>query len=263
MRAGTAIWRVRPWMVSGSLSTHLGSCYCERMRGLFLMIVLILVGCAPAMKLIPTPVMYQDAEADHFALTALEDRSAVVSVFYATDRNPVETDDPEKRYGNQRGMVLRLGMAEVQLGEEDTSWDDLRVMAAAGQQPPLRIAGLEEMGPLWTTIPDRDREVVVSGWDLARRDDPRRQGAYAFARAVNEKLARSKVKDITIFVSGINVDFARPVKLTAEFAHYMGRDGVFIAYCWPAAGSIFAYNRDTETLPLTTRNLRELLFPFR
>ena len=58
------------------------------MRGLFLMIVLILVGCAPAMKLIPAPVMYQDAEANHFALTSLEDRSAVVSVFYAVTGNP-------------------------------------------------------------------------------------------------------------------------------------------------------------------------------
>ena len=125
----------------------------------------------------------------------------------------------------------------MRIGDEDTTWDDLRAMAAAGKQPPLRIGSVEEIGPLWTTIPGRDREAILAGWDPALRDDPQRRGAYEFARAVNEKLARSKVKDITIFVSGINVGFARPVKLTAEFAHYMGRDGVFMPTrpCWVEA----------------------------
>ena len=61
-------------------------------------------------------------------------------------------------------------------------------------------------------------------------------------------------------VPGINTPFARPVKLSAGLYHYMGRDSVFIAYCWPASGKLFAYARDSETVGLTIRNLRELLF---
>ena len=85
--------------------------YAPFVRVVSLALALTLVGCTSEMKLIPTPVVYQDADRDHFALTSSADRGTSVSIFYATDRNPVETDDPEERYGNQRGMVLRLGTA--------------------------------------------------------------------------------------------------------------------------------------------------------
>jgi len=115
------------------------------------------------------------------------------------------------------------------------------------------------MGPLWTTVPDRDVEAINAGWDPARRSDPERQAAYSFVRSINEQLARSSSGDIVVYVPGINTDFARPVVMASALARYMGQDRVVVAYCWPSTGNIFDYGVDTETVALTVRNLRDLL----
>jgi esterase/lipase superfamily enzyme len=209
--------------------------------------------------MMPTPIVYDREGLDAFASTPPEDRTASLTVFYATDRNQTGVADPEKAYGNQRGIVLRLGTARVAMGDEGTSWDDLNAMTLAGKPPALRIADVNEIGPLWTTVPDRDADAVLAGWDPARRDDAERQPAYTFVRQIDAQLARSRGRDIVVLVPGINTDFARPVKMASALAHYMGRDSVFLAYCWPATGSFMDYNRDTETVALTVRNLRDLL----
>ncbi len=217
----------------------------------------LLFGCQTA--LMPTPVVYDADGLDAFAATPPEDRMSEITIFYATDRNQTDAQDPAKSYGNQRGIVLRLGTARVQMGDASTSWDELEAKTLQGKRAALRITDVDEIGPLWTTVPDRDADAVLVGWDPKRRDDAERQPAYAFVRDIDEKLARSRTGDIVVYVPGINTDFSRPVMTASSLAHYMGRDTVFIAYCWPASGNVLDYGRDTETVALTVRNLRDLL----
>ena len=45
----------------------------------------------------------------------------------------------------------------------------------------------------------------------------------------------------------------------SELWHFLGYDGVFIAYSWPSTPSIFAYLKDTDTSQGYSRNFRLLL----
>ncbi len=76
---------------------------------------------------------------------------------------------------------------------------------------------------------------------------------------INKKLAMSRKKDIYIYVHGYNTVFEDPLLVAAELWHYMGYDGVFIAYSWPATPRGLAYLADMDTARLTSRNLRILL----
>ena len=83
--------------------------------------------------------------------------------------------------------------------------------------------------------------------------------AARFAMAVNAKLATSTRKDIYIYIHGYKVTFDNPVLVATELWHFLGYDGVFIAYAWPATPSRWAYLRDIETAAGFARNLRIFL----
>ena len=89
-------------------------------------------------------------------------------------------------------------------------------------------------------------------------EDPR-QPARRFADSVNAKLAVSKRKHVFVYVHGYKVTFENPVLVATELWHYLGYDGVFIAYAWPSTPSKWAYLKDTETAAGYARNLRIFL----
>ena len=80
--------------------------------------------------------------------------------------------------------------------------------------------------------------------------------AAQFAKAVNLKLATSSRKHVFIYLHGYKVTFENPVLVATELWHYLGYDGVFIAYAWPATPSRWAYLKDAETAGGYARNLR-------
>ena len=79
------------------------------------------------------------------------------------------------------------------------------------------------------------------------------------AEAINAQLARSKQKDVYIYVHGYKVVYENPVLVSAELWHFLGYDGVFIAYSWPSTPSKFAYIKDSDTSGGFARNLRLLI----
>ena len=78
----------------------------------------------------------------------------------------------------------------------------------------------------------------------------------AFAQVINEKLAGSHQQDIFVYVHGYKTVFERPLEVATELWHYLGYDGVFIAYAWPATPNRLAYFKDAETAELSGNNLR-------
>ena len=79
-------------------------------------------------------------------------------------------------------------------------------------------------------------------------------------KSINDKLKKSQKKDIYIYVPGYRVGFEDPVMIAAQLWHYIGYDGVFIAYSWPTTPKrLLAYVSDLENATNTIRKFRILL----
>ena len=201
-----------------------------------------------------TPAVFQGGEIDPFAKMTEADESASFEIFYATDRMPAGERDRERFYLDRRGQILRLGRADLRIGDEDANWDELSeqiLLEGKAKRPNVELVDAEEFGLMESSVPYFAPEY---GTDEARLP------ARRFAAEVNEKLQRSERKHIYVYVHGIRVNFENPLLITGELWQYLGRDGVFIAYSWPSTSkSWLAYFADLETAASTVRNLRLFL----
>ena len=95
-----------------------------QLPGLFLLASL--VGCVSApvdqIELMPAPDVYGDGLLNPLPKTNPFDRIPYDGILFATDRSPATEEDPEKYYRNDRGQVLRLGLAEIQFGKKEFTW---------------------------------------------------------------------------------------------------------------------------------------------
>jgi esterase/lipase superfamily enzyme len=60
-------------------------------------------------------------------------------------------------------------------------------------------------------------------------------------------------------VHGYRVVFENPLLVSTELWHFLGYEGVFVAYAWPSTPSRYAYIRDNDTSEGYARNLRLLI----
>jgi esterase/lipase superfamily enzyme len=223
-----------------------------------LSVAALLVGCsgvAPLeIDLMPAPDVY---DADGF--NPLSDAAPITDlpfagILYATDREPAGPGELERFYRNAVGKYLRLGAATIELGEEGMTWEEARrlsLLKNRTEKYPIKVTDVVEYGPL-------DLSAVPFVEPSALGEDPR-QAARLFADSVNAKLAVSKQKHVFVYVHGYRVTFENPVLVATELWHYLGYDGVFIAYAWPSTPSRWAYLKDTETAAGYARNLRIFL----
>ncbi|MHC4140780.1 MAG: alpha/beta hydrolase [Planctomycetota bacterium] len=188
--------------------------------------------------MMPTPVVYWSDEIDPFVSMPAEDQSTTVKIFYVTDRKAAGDMD-DRRYTNGRGKSLRLGEATVRIGSKHMTWEDLHAASNSSQRRrtiPIVLTNASEYG------------------SLAESD-----GEHAFAEAVNRQLARSRHKDINIYLHGANVNFERPCLVSAELFHFLSRDGVMVAFAWPSRQSVTRYFADVREAGRSAPNLTELL----
>lgn len=205
-------------------------------------------------ELMPSPDVFDDGVIDPFAATESIMDLPYEGILYATDRLPAGDSDESLFYRNERGDFLRLGIARVELADVDISWEEARRISLAknrSKKYPIRVSGIQEYGIL-------DRSAI--SWEAPDRlgKDPR-AAARSFAEAVNTKLTNSISKDIYVYTHGYKVMFENPILVANELWHFLGYDGVFIAYAWPATPSRWAYLRDIETAIGYARNLRIFL----
>jgi esterase/lipase superfamily enzyme len=221
-----------------------------------LTLFLILSACAGnkpyEINLMPAPDVYEKGKIDPFGDKNPIKKIPYSGILYATDRLP--TTGEKHFYLNERGYLLRLGVGRVEVGQEDVTWEEARrisLLKNRSEKYPLRVTGAEEFGILPQSY------TVFNPPELAA--DAVGQAAARFAAAVNDKLAISKRRDIYIYVHGFKVVFENPLLVATELWHFLGYDGVFIAYAWPSTPSNLAYISDAETAALSSRNLRKLL----
>ena len=221
-----------------------------------LMFVLALSGCASQPKnqimLMPAPDVFDQGDWDPFT-----DRDPVKDIpyggiLYATDREPARKEG--QYYLDERGHVLRLGVAQVTVGKEGMTWEEARRISLLKERPedyPLKVTDVQEVEIL-------DRSINVLTESLVDKDQRQLPGEQ-FVAKVNAKLAISRVKDVFIYLHGYKVVFENPLLVASELWHFLGYEGVFIAFAWPSTPSTLAYFSDLETAALSAGNLRILI----
>ncbi|MFG6160502.1 alpha/beta hydrolase [Halomonas sp. 1390] len=186
-----------------------------------------LTGCNQhaTLDLMPTPIIYLDTQLDPFTHLTDAHRSTVAPVFYATNRSP----QPGRvaPYGNRIDAGLHLGQADVRMGEEAMTWNELHHASLNNGPVTLSLEGVEELGyqPL---------DQPLAGAQLSA-------GQQRFIDAINAQLAMAFDKEIMLYVHGTKVDFFNSVAMTAEIDHFAGRDFVGVAFAWPSHQNILAY----------------------
>jgi esterase/lipase superfamily enzyme len=228
------------------------------MQRMLVILILMVSACAGnkpyTIDLMPSPDVYDDGAIDPFKDTGAVYVKPYDRILYATDRLPADESDKSQFYGNARGGVLRLGAARVELAKSKVTWEEARRISLAKNRSgkyPIRVSGVEEYGIL-------DRSAASLAIPEQLGENPH-AAARAFADAVNSKLANSRRKDIYVYTHGYKVIFENPILVANELWHFLGYDGVFIAYAWPSTPSRWAYLRDIETAVGYARNFRIFL----
>lgn len=223
----------------------------------FIALVIILVagltGCAKknlyVIDLMPAPEVYSDGIVDPFLNLDQNMQPPSYGILYGTDRKPDINGD--RWYLNERGFNLRLGHAKTELGLGKYTWEEARRISLLKNRThkyPVKVTEVNEIGIL-------DRSFTVFTPPELIPNDPKR-AAREFAEKVNEKLATSNKKDVYIYVHGFKVVFNNPLLVATELWHFLGYDGVFIAFAWPSTPANLAYASDLETTALSSHNLR-------
>jgi esterase/lipase superfamily enzyme len=200
----------------------------------------------------PAPEVYTDGTVDPFSNLDNPLQAPEYDILYATCRKP--DIDGDQFYLNERGFILRLGRAETEVGPKGYSWKEARRVSLLKNRTdkfPIMVSGVDEIGILNRSITMfSPQELIPKNSDAA---------ADLFAKRINAKLAISRKKDVFIYVHGYKVVFSNPILVSAELWHFLGYDGVFVAFAWPSTPSRWAYFSDIETTEIAAHNLRTFI----
>jgi esterase/lipase superfamily enzyme len=208
----------------------------------------------------PTPNLYARGDVNPFVDVPPELQSNKVDVLYLTDRTMEEGGSAKApKYGYGRSRSVAYGVSRVEFGK-DVSWEQL-VQASRSRERsvdlPMSLASTTELG----RFPPTPRTLVVLPGRHEERDDAEHIAEQEFQRLLSEQLARSPVKDVYLFVHGYNNDFTAAVQTIAQVWHFFGRQGVPVAYTWPAGagGLLRGYTYDRESGEFTVFHLKKML----
>ena len=99
-------------------------------RLLFIAALLQMTGCSGSgshrINLMSAPEVYDSENINPFTDNDPVEWLPNSGVLYAIDRQPSAEGDSERYYRNERGHVLRLGMADIALGNGTLSWEEAR-----------------------------------------------------------------------------------------------------------------------------------------
>ena len=236
-------------------------------------------GCDSTPKLMPTPNLYARGEVDPFDNVPPHFQNNAVDVLYLTDRARGEDEKGQPTYGYKRSRSVAFGVSHVEIGK-DVSWEQLveaSRSAKRGRRLDLNITRTEEMGRFpatprtlvevpetvfATTRPDSATQTVAQ--PTTSFSTLRMEVSEAMTRAqqlLSARLAETDVKDVYVFVHGYNNNFRDSVTTIAQLWHFLGRQGVPVAYSWPAGrgGLLKGYTYDRESSEFTVYHLKQMI----
>jgi esterase/lipase superfamily enzyme len=194
-------------------------------------------GCGSKVKLEPKPVIYAPGRFELAEMVPPSQRTPDLRVFYATNRAAKGPTD-KRDYTNDVYDGLRLGVANVSMGDGRETWDEI-----SNRNATFRVTSFRELarlkGPSATSQP--------SG------------AADPFVRAVNEQLAVSPNKQLNIYVHGFRTDMEWECGLLAKLFHCGGRRGAMVCFAWPARQRLALYGSDVDRARQAAPRLAELI----
>ena len=176
-----------------------------------------------------------------------------LGVLYATNRVPADPG-AEVPYLNERDTLLHLGIASVEVGDADVdlgSLEDIDFLKNSGKSFPIGLKSVTPFGPLDSAI-----HGLV---DASKLPEDIHEPALKFAEIINRRLENNPVKDIIVYVHGVNTSFESPLLVASEMWHYLGYRGVFIAFSWPSMQNLMDYITDVDTAEYTAVLFRKFL----
>ncbi len=182
--------------------------------------------------LMPTPTVIGEGKINPFALNPNLSAGTQIPVLYATNRLPAGPRE-DRLYTIFPGDDLHLGLTNMQIGGEDTTWDKLLSLSTSsehGDRPPVKMREMKE----------------VASFPIAGVSPEPTRAQQALAQLVNRALERSVDKDLTIYVHGANTGLYRASAQAAQYRHFTGRNSVVMVFLWPSAENLLGYGTDTR-----------------
>ena len=233
-----------------------------RSTGLGMVLLAALGACAKLERMPPTPNVLRDGSGSRAlaSLPAAQQRPEM-DILYVTDRSEVGRSARGPEYGYGRATSMSYGTATVSL-DPAPSWDEVVRLGGQGQEHRafgLDMTKVEQVGQVELT----PHSLMVVDGQLRRTPEAQAQldGEKAkFIDLVKTRLEGCAQKDVYLYVHGFNNSFYDAVARSAILWHSIGRQGVFLAYTWPAGyGGPFGYFYDRESGEFTIFHLREMI----
>ena len=226
---------------------------------LCLMVFLLVSGCSTPMALMPTPNILVNKPYSEKQIPSLQ-RNADIEVVYVTDRSPIE--GKRKTYGANRSASMAYGTATVSFRNRGVDWKTLKDYSQQKKRPnklTYAMRRIEEKGRFPVT-PYAFKK-TSDGIQIDKAVSTlKRQETKKLRNIILKKLSQSQSKDVVLFVHGYNNSFDEATFTLAGMWHFLNRQGVPIAYSWPATSDkLLGYFTDRESSEFTVFHLKETL----
>jgi esterase/lipase superfamily enzyme len=161
---------------------------------------------------------------------------ALVTVYYATDRQRSGSSDPYLFYTGLRNPepILSYGTCRVHI------------------PPDHRFGELEEPSLIYLEFrPNKEKHVVLLDVVPAAEQE--------FFTALREQVLKTRRKETLVFIHGYQNSFEYAARRTAQIAYDLNFDGVPILYSWPSEAKFLNYKADEGNVEWTTPRLEAFL----
>ncbi|WP_248724756.1 alpha/beta hydrolase [Seonamhaeicola sp. ML3] len=154
-------------------------------------------------------------------------------VYFATDRNKVDTKNLNEAFGVKRSH-LKYGICEISI-------------------PLNHDLGKVESPSIWKLefSEDPSKHIMIQDIDMLEKDK--------FFRSLSKDIKASKNKSTFLFVHGYNTSFSEAAKRTAQISHDLLFEGKPVFYSWPSQASMFKYPRDEANIEWARYNITNFL----
>jgi esterase/lipase superfamily enzyme len=217
-------------------------------------------GCEASSQLMPTPNLYSSGYVNPFLGVDPALQTNTVDVLYITDRIPLNDSADNRQYGYGRSRSAAFGVSRVQFGR-NVSWDELvKASTSAVRTVDLAVTvpSTRELGRFQPT--PRSLLATPDSEESRKSQEDQLATEAAFRKTMTEMLQHTRVKEVYLSVHGVNNQHTDSVSRIAQLWHFFGREGVPVAYSWPAGSpGIKAYMYDRESSEFTVYHLKQTL----
>jgi len=163
-----------------------------------------------------------------------DDAPRLFSLWYGTNRRPVDPADPAKGYSGERDEKVHHGICKV----------------AVPKSHKIGSIGSSLLGRLLSWEDDRLKLVELSS--LAEADYWQRLRAALAEKDADERRA-------LVFIHGFNVGFEEAARRAAQIAADLNVPGIMAFYSWPSRGNVLGYAADEASIEASEPQVTEFL----